>query len=321
MTTDRKTWAIVLAAGEGTRLRQLTGHPGGSIPKQYCSLAGGRSLLQATLARAGRLAPRKRIVVVVAEEHREHWSVQLAGLPPGNVVVQPVNRGTAAGLLLPLLAVLERAPAARVVFLPSDHHVGREDVLEASLRIALDALDEPDAGVTLLGIHPDAPEPGYGWIVPARGPELLRRVACFVEKPEAPLAERLQAQGAVWNSFLMAGAGAAFLELYRRRVPGLVERMEAARGDPDALRALYATLGTSDFSRELLQGSEPDLRLAVVPACGWTDLGTPERVAACLAALRPVPRARVAGRSGPFDLALALERLRGGLGERPAVVA
>lgn len=327
MIPSTKTWSIVLAAGEGSRLRELTGIAGTAIPKQFCSLRGGRSLLQETLARANRLTPRKRTLVVVAEEHRHLWSLQLAGFPPENVVVQPANRGTAAGLLLPLLTVLERDPGARVVFLPSDHHVAREDLLERSLRLALDAQDEPDAGVTLVGIRPDAAEEGYGWIVPAGGPEVLRRVARFVEKPDGHLARQLYVSGAVWNSFLMVGSGAAFLELYRQRRPELLEAMLAAQVLPndlaraEAFRSVYRTLETLDFSRELLQGNEARLRLAVAPACGWTDLGTRERVEACLADLvTPVPlRRRVSARYAAFDLSLALERLRDLAGPRTPV--
>src|SRR5574341_1084165 len=95
-------WAIVLAAGDGTRLRELTG----DVPKQFCRLAGERSLLALALARAGRVAARERTLVVVAERHRRWWAGELAGHPAENVLVQPENRGTAAGILLPLLAAL-----------------------------------------------------------------------------------------------------------------------------------------------------------------------------------------------------------------------
>src|SRR5262245_39381555 len=122
-------WALVLAAGDGTRLRELTTRNGIATPKQYCSLRGGRSLLGDVLARAGRCVPRRRIVVVVAEQHRRFWERELADFPPENIVVQPSNRGTAAGILLPLLTVLERDPGARLAVLPSDHFVVRESVM------------------------------------------------------------------------------------------------------------------------------------------------------------------------------------------------
>ena len=99
---------IVLAAGDGTRLQELTTRNGIATPKQYCSLRGGGSLLGDALARAARCVPRKRVLVVVAEEHRRFWERELVDFPAENVVVQPRNRGTAAGILLPLMRVLEQ---------------------------------------------------------------------------------------------------------------------------------------------------------------------------------------------------------------------
>jgi mannose-1-phosphate guanylyltransferase len=318
--SQNQNWAVVLAAGDGTRLRELTRRGGVDTPKQFCSLRGGRSLLGDALARAARIAPKKRILVVVAEQHRRFFEPELAALPRENVIVQPSNRGTAAGILLPLLAVLERDPEARIAFLPSDHFVAREVVIEAALRFALDALDEPEAGLTLLGITPDAPESGYGWIVPRASERLLRPVERFVEKPPPALAAELFAHGALWNSFLFAAKGATLRALFAARLPELLGAFEATFTSAPETRAarfeqLYAALEARDFSREILQECTRELRLEQVPPCGWTDLGTPERVAACLAAFaaprapRPKPPSEA-----PLDLALAL-------GARPAALS
>ncbi len=332
MTITSKSWAIVLAAGEGTRLRELTTRGGVSTPKQFCSLRGGRSLLGDALSRAARIVPRKRIVVVVAEEHRAFWEPELRDLPAENTVVQPRNRGTAAGILLPLLHVLERDPEARVALLPSDHFVEKEYVIESSLRIALESLDDLGEGVTLLGITPDAPETGYGWIVPVASEKLVRPVARFVEKPDAPGASELLARGGLWNSFLMAALGPSLVQLYERRLPGLLARFRAAFAVPAQgsearaarIAALYEELDSTDFSRDLLQGSEERLRLEVVPPCGWTDLGTPERVEACLASSREVdeslPAAILPRPAARVDLARACLALRSSLeGEAAAL--
>src|SRR4030095_2964760 len=100
------TWALVLAAGEGSRLRTLTTtHNGVAVPKQFCSLQGGPSLLQETLHRAEAIAPRKRVCTIVAAQHRRWFEGPLWSLPAQNVIVQPENRGTAIGLLLPILHI------------------------------------------------------------------------------------------------------------------------------------------------------------------------------------------------------------------------
>lgn len=313
--TSTRRWAIVLAAGDGTRLRSLTtSERGVAVPKQFCSLDGGPSLLAHALARAAAVVPRRRILVVVAEEHHRWWRREVARLPVANVIVQPANRGTAAGILLPLLALVDRDPEANLLVVPSDHFVADEPVLAAAARRALERTESRDVMV-LLGIEPQTPEPGFGWIVPGarrgRGP---RPVAEFVEKPDAAVATELMRRGGVWNSFLFTSRAASLVERYRRRLPALVaalERTAPIGGAPnETLRRAYSELPVLDFSRELLQSSRRALEVLAVSACGWNDLGTPERVADCLGGARqPLLRMREqVRRFAPINLSLAYRR-------------
>ncbi|HET6471036.1 MAG TPA: NTP transferase domain-containing protein, partial [Pseudomonadales bacterium] len=135
---NEKTWAVVLAAGEGSRLHDLTTTSiGVAVPKQFCSLHGGPSLLQDALRRAQSVAPPERVCAIVASQHRPWWRDLTQVMPERNVIVQPHNRGTGIGILLPLLHVMARDPEARVVLLPSDHHVCDEGVLARALRSAV----------------------------------------------------------------------------------------------------------------------------------------------------------------------------------------
>jgi mannose-1-phosphate guanylyltransferase len=320
MSERGEIWGLVLAAGEGSRLRGVTrSETGRETPKQYCALVEERTLLRATLDRMERVVPRRRIVVVVAEAHRAFWERELEKWPAENVVVQPENRGTAAGILLPLLTIAGRDPEARVVVTPSDHHVEDERPLREAIAEALSALERPLDRIVLLGIEPDDAEvagsaggadSGYGWIVPRRNAiGAPRPVERFVEKPAAAEAARLAAAGAAWNSFVFVASLESLLALYVRRAPALldelVEAVLARRPSADRaaeLRALYARLEPRDFSADLLAGSEDALLTLSVAPCGWTDLGTPERLAACRnarAAARGARQSRVlaAGRS------------------------
>jgi len=284
-------WALILAAGEGSRLRGLTTTPGGfSVPKQFCSLQGGASLLEETLWRAESVAERRHMVTVVAAQHRRWWEGLLWFAEPENVIVQPENKGTAPGLLLPLLHILRRDPNATVVVLPSDHFVRNESVLARGLQQASRLARVDNQHVYLLGLVPDEIDPELGYILPADGAVMAAAsVRQFIEKPSADVARDLVQDGALWNVFILAASARALLSLYASRYPSLVANMSLAvesdgdsSVDANAARALYPQLPTLDFSRDVLQGQESRLRVLTVPACGWSDLGTPRRVAETL---------------------------------------
>ncbi len=285
------TWALVLAAGEGSRLRSLTTGPcGTSIPKQFCSLRAGPALIQEALARVRTLVAPERTCAVVAAQHRCWWAGLLGGLPSNNVIQQPRNRGTAHGILLPLLHIVGRDPSARLVILPSDHHVREERVLERSLRQALEQLRCRSGETVLLGIEPERTDDELGYIVPANsdGRDVLH-VQQFVEKPPPSLARELIERGALWNAFILTATASTLLDLFQRRMPQTVSAMRAAvlrdtasGGQSEAVRSLYEQLPPVDFSREILTGQEANLRVVPVPRCGWSDLGTPTRVSEAL---------------------------------------
>jgi mannose-1-phosphate guanylyltransferase len=325
MNMRRNTWVVVLAAGNGTRLASLaTDDRGAAVPKQFCSLNGGRSLLHVALRRAHRLVPRARVCAIVAQQHERYWRPSLRSLPERNVVVEPRNCGTAIGVLHAALQILERDPLARTVFMPADHHARSERTLTDTVRVAAALLPRAPGTLLLVGIKPDAVDPDLGYIVPGEAVnDGSRRVAEFVEKPTAEAAHGLVARGAVWNSFIFAADAATLMALIRARLPDIVDGMTTAvardtrRGsDPSALAELYERLPTVDFSRSILQQAGSALRLLTAPACGWTDLGTPRRVAQVLARLQRCTaggRTRGSARSGAglVNLASRYARLSG----------
>jgi mannose-1-phosphate guanylyltransferase len=300
MTVPSGTWALVLAAGEGRRLRSLTTSSSGiAVPKQFCSLYEGPSLLEQTLARAGALSDSAHICVVVAAQHRRWWQPALRALPAGNVIVQPQNRGTANGILLGLLTIARRDPAARIVLLPSDHHVRQEAILAAALRAALPQLERQGETVLLLGVQPEEGDPELGYILPG-APDAagLLTVERFIEKPSAARARELIGAGGLWNTFIVLSRARTLLALLERSMPRILERMSGALGreagaaGAQALAELYERLPIVDFSSDVMAGQESVLRVLPVPRCGWTDLGTPRRVAQALstgAGARPAP--------------------------------
>lgn len=282
-----KTWAIVLAAGAGARLRSLTANRAGiPVPKQYCSLSYGPSLLHEALQRAYSIVPRRRTSVVVAEQHAHWWSPFAQELTAGMITVQPEDRGTANGILLALVRILERDPNARVVVFPSDHHVIDEQVLTRAASTAIGALLYRRAEIVLLGVIPEDADPELGYIAPD-GPATggLHGVAAFVEKPTRARAANLIADGALWNTLIVAANGRELLEVLRTREASVVADMQHCAldgrfgiGVTPALREIYRRLPVLDFSRDVAQPNPAAFSALRVPACGWTDLGTVDRV-------------------------------------------
>jgi mannose-1-phosphate guanylyltransferase len=275
-------WVVILAGGDGQRVSALTRDASGeAVPKQFWSFGGRAPMLRWALARARRVAPAPRVLIVVNEQHRRFWQRDLADIPLHNLVIQPCNRGTAAGVLLALLEVQARGSgAAPVVLMPSDHYVGDEAVLLHVLRAAMQASRRNGRCVVLLGVRPATVEPGYGWILPASG-DVVAGVRQFAEKPPAEDLGPMVSRGALINSFIVVGRAQAMLEIIGQTLPDVLGAFRRCTVDSPAgaaVRRLYDDLAPIDLSRDVLQRAVQYLSVVRVPPCGWSDLGTPERL-------------------------------------------
>lgn len=287
---ERRLWAIVLAGGEGTRLAETTWRLYGSaLPKQFLSFGQSRTFLQTTMDRLRGLVPAERVVVVVAARHIEVAREQLAEFDGVEIVAQPRNIGTGPGVLLPLCHLLARDPRADVVLVPSDHDFRTPAKMLQALARARRAV-RSGANMVLIGARAEWAASDLGWIVPKR---LRRRspvssIESFVEKPEPGMAARLLERGALWNTMLCVARAGALWELARRHLPEHAAAFEAyvqAIGTdvaPSCLCEVYERLPAADFSRDLVAASE-GLRVTAMDGAGWSDCGTPERLAAAFA--------------------------------------
>ena len=205
----------------------------------------------------------------------------LADVPRHNILVQPENRGTAAGVLRALVEIQSRdSTTAPVVLLPSDHYVEDEHVLHGALAAAIRAACHGDPPVVLLGISPAGQEAGYGWILPESSASFAR-VRRFVEKPPAPRVGEMIRDGALINSFILAARVHVLLALIGRVFPDVLRAFQRLAHEPEgapAVRRLYEGLPSMDLSRDVLQRATAYLSVVRVPPCGWSDLGTPERL-------------------------------------------
>jgi len=299
---QQQVWAVVLAGGDGTRLRSLTQLISGEDrPKQFCNVYGGKTLLAQTRARLAPTIHRERTAFVVVKAHEKFYNSELADVEPHRVIVQPGNKGTTAAVIFSLLRITALAGDPVVAFFPTDHYYANEAgfifSVDRAVRVAQDHAD----ALVILGAEAEHAEVDYGWIEPGRRlsspyTNALLRVSRFWEKPSHPTAQALFARGCLWNTFVMVGRASIFLALLANTLaPGVWNAFIAAQRsgkhstDPMAQYKLWAALTAGDFSYQVLTLSTHSLSVLRVGDIGWSDLGTPERVKAAMArsGLRP----------------------------------
>ena len=315
MADVRGLWAIVLAGGEGVRLRPLVRRMlGEERPKQFVKLLGPRSLLRQTLDRAAlRISP-DRTVVVTVRRHTGYVAEEFTGFAqPPYVLAQPEDRGTAAAILYAAQWIAWREPAATIAVLPSDHFILGEATFMAHVQEVAGALDRHPDRVVVLGAPPTSPEDEYGWIEPGAtlaGDE-ISAVRQFWEKPSEDRAQACLSAGCLWNTAIAVARVRAMLELGARALPEMsgrlagLQRVRDSEQEMAALQEAYTLMPRASFSRAVLEPHPEHLGVSRLRRVTWCDLGSPRRVLHVLARMRvrpawadrvdvPAPPARVA---------------------------
>jgi mannose-1-phosphate guanylyltransferase/mannose-6-phosphate isomerase len=271
---------VILSGGSGTRLWPMSRS---LYPKQLLALVGERSLLQETALRVigdpGFAAP----LIVANEEHRFIIAEQLReiGAVPDALVLEPVGRNTAPAATVAALRFAAEDPDALMLVMASDHVI--LDVTAFCDGVHRAAAAARAGYLVCLGIAPDRPETGYGYIgrgAPLAGCEGAFAVDGFVEKPDSARAEQYLSAGTyLWNgSIFLFPVGLYLAELERLRPEMLAacqEALKAARSDTDFIRldkAAFARCPSDSIDYAVM---EHTARAAVVPvAMGWSDLGS-----------------------------------------------
>ena len=278
---------VILSGGSGTRLWPLSRE---LSPKQLLALVGERTLLQDTVLRSRSLAQQLAPpIVVCSEDHRFLVAEQLReiGVRPQTTVLEPKGRNTAPALAIAALLAAQaagdgpkqRAGSADPVLLvsPADHVILDLKAFAASVDAAVEAAR---AGhLVTLGIVPDRPETGYGYIERGADQGRWSRVDKFVEKPDLPTAKRyVESARYLWNSGMFVCTPSTYLEELERHSNGIYTACVRALGeaaiDEDFTRLGRAFLDCPSDSIDYAV-MEKTAKAAVVPLdAGWNDVGS-----------------------------------------------
>lgn len=264
--------AIVLAGGSGTRFWPLSRR---RRPKQLLALDGERTLLQATIDRLRPLVDPSRVWVATTRDLAAAVAAQLPEVPPGQILVEPEGRNTAAAIGWAVRSLPAPARRGIVAVLPADHRVGDPEAFRGALARAIEIADQRDA-VVALGVVPRWAETGYGYLKLGRALEDVggvRRVSRFIEKPDEKAARRYYRRGGyLWNAGIFVFRGSVMLRHIKRCLPELAAGLEEIAEQPERSPEIYPGLPAISIDHGVME----KLRgMAAVPLdCGWSDLGS-----------------------------------------------
>ncbi|MCI0340234.1 MAG: mannose-1-phosphate guanyltransferase [Planctomycetales bacterium] len=228
-----RLYALVLAGGAGTRFWPASRR---SRPKQILRIFGAETLLAAAIGRLHGLVAPSDTFVATGVEIRDSVAAECPGIPPGNILVEPVARDTAGAVALGAAAVLARDPEGTLLVTPADHLISPASEFLRTVRAAQGAA-EKHALLATIGVPPIRPETGYGYL--RRGDALgasdgirIHRAAAFVEKPDPARAEEMVRDGCLWNAGIFVLPLGALREAFARLLPAhaaALESLAAAR--------------------------------------------------------------------------------------------
>jgi mannose-1-phosphate guanylyltransferase/mannose-6-phosphate isomerase len=275
---------IILCGGSGTRLWPLSRT---GFPKQFLCLTGNESLFQQAAQRLLKLGNSviqvSPPIIVTGEDHRFLAAEQLreTSIELGYALLEPVGRNTAPALTLAALAALEGGEDSILVVTPADQTVANTAAFTTAMQQAI--IEAATGSIVILGIKPDRPETGYGYIKTATSPELTLVVERFVEKPDSATAQTYIDQGIYyWNAGIFVLKASVWLKALEQFRIDILKATQQA-WDKRTVDAAFLRPGKAEFTAipsesvdyavmERCPGSDFPVKMVQLDA-GWSDLG------------------------------------------------
>ncbi len=272
-----KIYEVIMAGGGGSRFWPLSRQ---KKPKQLLNLSGGDIMLNETILRMEPLISREDAYIVTNREQAGILkSLLLPEVPESHVLLEPVGRNTAPCILYSALTLEKKHGDGIMCVFPADHHIARPDRYRQVLKEAAGAAEQTGRLVTI-GIRPDRPATGYGYIACGRQvrPGVFEADR-FVEKPDQKTAETYLAQGNyLWNSGVFVWKISAILKAFADCLPQMYQAMRGICGclgtdrEQEAVDRVYPQLESISVDYGIMEKSAGVL---VLPGdFGWNDVGS-----------------------------------------------
>lgn len=275
--TMKKT-ALIMAGGRGERFWPKSRK---NLPKQFLSLTDdGKTMIQLTIERILPLVAIEDIYIATNKDYLLLVSEQLPDVPPENIICEPVGRNTAPCIALGAAHISKKYEDAIMMVLPSDHLVKYSSMYQTTLRDACEVAEQDDNLVTV-GIAPDYPETGYGYIKFVN--EICEgrafKVDKFVEKPTLELAkEYLASDEYLWNSGMFLWKVSTILQKFERFMPDTYEGIMTIRNairtsaQEEVLEKIFPTFPSISIDYGIMEKSA---NIYTIPGTfGWDDVGS-----------------------------------------------
>ena len=276
MLNKSSLYALILAGGRGKRLWPKSKK---IFPKHFISFTSKYSLLQETYRRLDGFIPPEHILIVTLKEQINFIKKQIPQLK--NMIVEPEGKNTLSSILLGEIFIKNEDPQAILIVLPSDHFIKPRDKFLKILSKAKEFIERKD-GIVTLGIKPDYPETGYGYIkiYPQKIFPDIYKVERFIEKPDLKKAKIIfQKNEYFWNLGIFIFRAGKALEETKRFFPylykefiSLKEKIGNKREWEWTLKNIYRKIPSQSFDQAILEKSKSVYMLKA--DFSWVDLGS-----------------------------------------------